>query len=189
MGQCREKNKKSVLKYYGIPFIVVFILLLTTYTSLENVKAVKVAKAEVALAKKMASDKVIADKKVADKLKADKIIKAKAVAEKAVADKVIADKVIKDKADADKSIVDKAIVDKTENDRSIANEQKTVTTPTTNNQSTSSNGKNTSEIESINEQIKIHDSAMSKLNPHGKEYIEGLNEKQRLLQKLLDLSK
>ncbi|MCB2361573.1 hypothetical protein [Clostridium estertheticum] len=193
-GNVEKKNKKSVLKYYGIPFIVVFILLLTTYTSLENVKAVKVAKAEVALAKKMASDKVIADKKVADKviadkLKADKIIKAKAVAEKAVADKVIADKVIKDKADADKSIVDKAIVDKTENDRSIANEQKTVTTPTTNNQSTSSNGKNTSEIESINEQIKIHDSAMSKLNPHGKEYIEGLNEKQRLLQKLLDLSK
>ncbi|MBU3172755.1 hypothetical protein [Clostridium estertheticum] len=190
-GEPDKRNKKNVMKYYGIPLMVFLILLLTTYTSLENIKAVKVAKAEVALAKKVASDKVIADKKVADKviadkLKADKIIKAKAVAEKAKADKVIADKVIKDKVDADKLIADKEIEDKTESDRRIANKQKTATAST--NQSTNTRTDYTAEIASINSQREALDYKLTTLVRGSKEYGDVLDEQTKLIQKQIDLT-
>ncbi|MBW9169736.1 hypothetical protein K2F43_00785 [Clostridium estertheticum] len=119
-GDYDKRNKKNVLKYYGISLIVCFILLLTTYTSLENVKAVKVAKAEVELAKKVASDKVIADKKVADKVIADKLVADKVKANKLRADKIIAEKVKSDELKADKLKEKTALANKIIEDREIA---------------------------------------------------------------------
>jgi len=45
------------------------------------------------------------------------------------------------------------------------------------------------QLRAINLQMKEHDSAMSKLNVNGKEYIEGLKEKQKILQSQYDLTK
>lgn len=182
-GDPKKRTKGNVLKYYGIPLIVCFILLLTTYASLENVKAVKVAKDEVLLEKKIASDKAIADKKVEDK-----IIAGKLVADKIASDKIKA-KEVADKAIKDKVIADKLIADKAESNRRIANEQKATTGSTTIKKSTNTGTDYTSEIATVDSQIETQNYILTTLTFGTNEYGDALEVKAKLLQKSIDLRK
>ncbi|GCD11395.1 hypothetical protein [Clostridium tagluense] len=190
-GNAEKRNKKNVMKYYGISLIVCFILLLTTYTSFENVKAVKVAKAEVELARitanKIATDKAIEDKKIADKIISDKVAADKIIKARAVADKVIKDKAIKDKIALDKEIAsDKEIADKEDDDKRIVNEQKEITPITK--QSTSTTKDYTAEIKSIQTQIEAQKYELTKLSQNSQEYRNVLTTIGKLLQRDIDLT-
>jgi len=200
-GDTKKRTKRNVIKYYGIPMLICFIIVLTSYTSLENIKAVKVAKAEVELAKitadKIAADKVIADKVIADKVIADKVISDKVKAdkikeEKAVADKVIADKIIKDKAIADKARADKIASEKAKaikikNDSESTNIPKESTSTAI--QTTNTTNDNSNAIRELNSQLQLLEANQAKLAEHSQEYRDGLLEKQKLLQQIINLSK
>ncbi|HEY5525522.1 MAG TPA: hypothetical protein VIK26_09355 [Clostridium sp.] len=200
-GDNKKRTKGNVIKYYGISIIVCLIIGLTSFANLQNIKAVKVAKAEVELARitaeKVASDKVIADKKVADKLKADKVIKDKAIADKAKADKVIKEKAIADKVASDKEIANKEIESKSETTKvqyssGTNNTQKASSTPkqtTTTATTKTTTNTNDNELRALHSQLQALESNQAKLAEHSQAYRDGLLEKQKLLQQIINLSK
>ena len=131
-GVTEKRNRKNVLKYYGIGLVVFFILFGVTSNN-SGSKSISASKTvsqdkvlspeEKVAADKAAADKVVADKVVADKAAADKVVADKVAADKAAADKVVADKVAADKVAADKAAADKAAADKVAYDTGITYNQ------------------------------------------------------------------
>ncbi|MEI4831396.1 hypothetical protein WAX78_18385 [Bacillus sp. FJAT-53711] len=100
-GDTEKRNRKSVLKYYGIGLIASFVLLGATSSNEEKKQEKGSSSKPAAAAQKKeltAEEKAAAEKAAAEKAAADKAAAEKAAAEKAAADKAAAEKAAADKA-------------------------------------------------------------------------------------------
>lgn len=113
-GDMEKRNRKSVLKYYGVGLIVFFVLFGVTSNNTGNTNKNDSAsqsttvsnKKELTAEEKAAEEKKAAEKKVADE---------KAAAEKAAADKAAAEKkAAEEKAAAEKAAAEKAAKEEAE---------------------------------------------------------------------------
>lgn len=107
-GDTEKRNRKNVLKYYGIGLVVFFILFSITTNNTANTattnkndsssKSTAVSnKKELTPEQKAAAEKAVAEKAAADKIAAEKAAKEKAAVDKAAAKKAAAEKAAKEK--------------------------------------------------------------------------------------------
>ena len=100
-GNSEKRNRKSVLKYYGIGLVVSFVLFGMTSNDTGSTEEQDTSKtSETVPVKKelTAEEKAAEEKAAAEKAAADKKAAEKAAAEKAAADKVAAEKAAAEKA-------------------------------------------------------------------------------------------
>ncbi|MGE7883745.1 hypothetical protein [Bacillus sp. NPDC094077] len=99
-GAEEKRNRKSVLKFYGIGVIAMFILFGVTSEDTKKTEEAKPAKAEqkkeLTAEEKAAAEKAAAEKAAAEKAAAEKAAAEKAAAEKAAAEKAAAEKAAKE---------------------------------------------------------------------------------------------
>ncbi|MGG2016418.1 hypothetical protein [Bacillus sp. S10(2024)] len=99
-GDTEKRNRKSVLKYFGIGLIVLFVLLGATSSHEEKNSSSKSAsvtqKKELTAEEKAAAEKAAAEKAAAEKAAAEKAAAEKAAADKAAAEKAAAEKAAKE---------------------------------------------------------------------------------------------
>ncbi|MGG0291865.1 hypothetical protein ABEY30_00850 [Bacillus pacificus] len=101
-GLEEKRNRKSVLKFYGIGVIAMFILFGVTSEDTKKTEEAKTTEAKPAKAEQKkeltAEEKAAAEKAAAEKAAAEKAAAEKAAAEKAAAEKAAAEKAAAEKA-------------------------------------------------------------------------------------------
>ncbi|MGH0803090.1 hypothetical protein ACQVTZ_24595 [Bacillus cereus] len=110
-GEEGKRNRKSVLKFYGIGVIAMFVLVGVTADDTKKAEETKaVAKPAKAEQKKelTAEEKAAAEQAAAEKAAAEKAAAEKAAAEKAAAEQAAAEKAAAEQAAAEKAAAEKA---------------------------------------------------------------------------------
>ncbi|MGG1140086.1 hypothetical protein [Bacillus mycoides] len=110
-GAVEKRTRKSVLKFYGIGLIAMFVLMVATAndtkkteeTNTEAKPAKAEQKKELTAEEKAAAEKAAAEKAAAEKAAAEKAAAEKAAAEKAAAEKAAAEQAAAEKAAAEKA--------------------------------------------------------------------------------------
>jgi uncharacterized membrane protein YcgQ (UPF0703/DUF1980 family) len=99
-GDIQKRNRKNVLKYYGIGLVVFFILFMVTISDTDNQENNTTKEADTVKKEKelTAEEKAAAEKAAAEKAETERIAAEKAAAEKAEAERIAAEKAAAEKA-------------------------------------------------------------------------------------------